>query len=114
MLPLFGSPKRCGGLTRRDLLHVGGLGLFGLGLADVLRLQAAQSMSPKEQFGRAKACILIYLFGAPPQHETFDPKPDAPAEVQGQMKCIPSVVPGLNICEYLPHMAQVMDRLTVV
>src|SRR5207247_6322479 len=88
MIPLLGSTKRlCNGLTRRDWLHLGGLGLFGLGLSDFLRLRSLQAAEPPARhFGRAKACILLYKYGSPPQHETFDPKPGAPAEIQGEMK----------------------------
>src|SRR5215218_1351307 len=110
MLRILGFPKRaCDGVTRRDLLHVGGLGLFGLGLGDLLRLRDARAASGPARFGRAKSCILVYLFGAPPQHETFDPKPDAPAEVQGQMKSIPTSVPGARVGEGLPRLARIMD-----
>lgn len=117
MLRVLGSrQKLCDGITRRDLLHAGGLAPFGLGLSQMLQLSEshATGATASKAFGKAKACILLFPYGSPPQHETFDPKPDAPAEIQGEMKCIPSVVPGLNICEYLPHMAQVMDRITVV
>lgn len=117
MLRLLGTPKvLCDGLTRRDLLHVGGLGMFGLGLADWFRLREAQAAeaSPPATFGKAKACILVYLFGAHPQHETFDPKPDAPVEIQGELKAISTSIPGVQIGEGLPKLARVMDRLTVV
>lgn len=117
MLRVLGSAtKLCDGLTRREALHIGGLGAFGLGLSDALRLQSAQG-SPDEfaqTFGKAKACILLFPYGSPPQHETFDPKPEAPAEIQGEMKAIPTVVPGLSICDHLPRMAAVMDKVTVV
>jgi Protein of unknown function (DUF1501) len=106
----------CDGLTRRDLLHVGGLGAFGFGLSDFLGLTKL-SAAPRERppaFGKAKACILLYKYGSPSQHETFDPKPDAPAEVQGEMKAIPTRVPGVRVCEHLPRVARLMDRLTVV
>lgn len=115
MLPILGSPKTlCNGLTRRDLLHVGGLGLFGLGLSDLFRLQASAPTAKATRFGQAKSCILIHLFGAHPQHETFDPKPGAPVEIQGEMKAIPTSVPGVQIGEGLPRVAQVVDRLTLV
>lgn len=116
MLRFPGNPKRlCNGLTRRDLLHVGGLGLFGVGLSDMLRLGQLQAADvPSRRFGQAKSCILVYLFGAPPQHETFDPKPEAPAEIQGEMKSIATRVPGLHIGEGLPKLASIADRLTVV
>jgi hypothetical protein len=116
MLRFLGSPRTlCDGLTRRDFLHVGGLGAFGLGFGDLLRLQAAQAAAVRSAgFGSAKACILLFPYGSPPQHETFDPKPDAPAEIQGEMKAIRTCVPGLCIGDHLPNMARVMDRVTVV
>jgi len=117
MLRILGSEKTlCDGLTRRDLLHVGGLGALGLTLGDALRLREAQAeaVSRASSFGKAKACILLFPYGSPPQHETFDPKPDAPEQVRGEMKAIATVVPGLHICEGLPKIAQVMDRVTVV
>ncbi len=114
MLRMLGSPKiLCDGLTRRDFLHIGGLGVFGLGLADFFRLQQARAAAPSS-FGRAKACILLFPYGSPPQHETFDPKPDAPAEIQGEMRAMATRVPGLRICDHLPRVAGVMDRVTVV
>ena len=119
MLRILGSPKRlCDGLTRRDMLWAGGLGLFGLGLSDFLRLAEAQAASPAappaRHFGRARACILLYLYGAPSQLETFDMKPDAPVEVRGELKPIRSSLPGCDVCELLPNAARVMDRVTVV
>src|SRR5690348_13829159 len=114
MIPILGSPKRlCDGLTRRDWLHVGGLGMLGVGLSDLLQLREAQARGPRARhFGQARACILLYKYGSPPQHETFDPKPDAPAEVRGEMKAIATAVPGIRICEHLPRTARIMDRLT--
>src|SRR4026209_3006367 len=97
--------------SRREFLRLGGLGAFGLGLSDWSKLKAETS-SPG--FGRAKACILLFPYGSPPQHETFDPKPEAPAEIQGELKAIPTRVPGVAICDQLPRIAQVMDRVTVV
>lgn len=116
MLRITGTPKRlCDGLTRRDFLHIGGLGALGLGLSDALRLQEARAAtSGDSSFGKAKACILLFPYGSPPQHETFDPKPDAPAEIQGEMKSIPTVLPGVRIGEGLPRIAQIMDRITIV
>lgn len=117
MLTLLGSRRvLCNGLSRRDLLHIGGLSLFGFGLSDALRLQPAPAAAgvAAGHFGRAKACILLYLFGAPPQHETFDPKPDAPVEIQGELKAVATSVPGVHIGEGLPQVAAIADRLTVV
>lgn len=117
MLRILGSPKTlCNGMSRRDMLWAGGLSLFGLGLPDLLRADAA---APKAKavgrgFGKAKSCILLYLYGSPSQLETFDMKPDAPEEIRGEMRPIRSSLPGLDICEHLPHMAKVMDHCTVV
>lgn len=116
-LPFVGSRRRLGsGLTRRDLLHAGGLSALGLGLTDVLRLREAGATSKvtSGRFGQAKSCILIFLFGSPAQHETFDPKPRAPVEIQGELREIETVVPGIQIGERLPLVAQVADRLTIV
>jgi hypothetical protein len=123
VLRLLGSPTTlCDGLTRRDLLHVGGLGAFGLTLPSFLRLAASESQTGGSRpppagntaFGRAKACILLFPYGSPPQHETFDPKPGAPAEIQGELKSIATNVPGVRIGEGLPRIATVMDRVTVI
>lgn len=110
MLRISGSPKQlCNGITRRDLLQIGGISALGLGSGAGF---ATESQGPRDS--RAKACIFVFLFGSPPQHETFDPKPQAAAEIQGEMKAIDTVVPGLQICEGLPKIAGIADRLTVV
>lgn len=117
MLKLTGSAAQlCDGLTRRDWLEIGKLSCLGIGLADYLRATETRSATGTSTagFGKAKACILVFLTGSPPQHETFDPKPSAPAEVQGEMQAIETNVAGLQICERLPQHAQIMDRLTVV
>jgi hypothetical protein len=115
MLRILSSPKRlCDGLTRRDLLWAGGLGLCGLSLEDSLRQSAAAASRPSASFGRAKACILLYLYGAASQLEWCDLKPDAPVEVRGEFRPIASSLPGVPVCEHLPSLARVMDRLTVV
>ena len=115
MIRLQGTPRTlCDGLTRRDFLHLGGLGAFGFGLSDFLRLQAARPVQPVRSFGKAKACILLFPYGSPPQHETFDPKPEAPLEIRGELSSIPTNGPGLRICDQLPRLAPLMDRVTVV
>jgi len=119
MLRVLGAPKRlCSGLTRRDLLQAGALGFFGLGLSDFLRLSEAQAKAWEQRagrhFGQASACILLHLYGSPSQIETYDMKPDAPLEIRGELRPIRSTVPGLDVCEFLPNLARVMDRTTVV
>lgn len=116
MLRILGSPKRlCNGITRREMLVAGGLSLFNLSLADSFR--AAEAKPPEKNlsgFGKAKACILLYLYGSPSQLELADMKPDAPVEVRGEFGAIPSSLPGCPVCELLPNMARIMDRVTVV
>lgn len=118
MLNILGSPKSlCSGMTRRDWLRIGGLGLAGLSLTEVLRLQevSAADGTPRERsFGRAKAIILIHLYGAPSQLEWVDCKPEAPAEIRGEFGVIPSSLPGCQVCDLFPNMAKVMDRTTVL
>jgi len=116
MIRLLGSSETlCDGVSRRDLLHLGGLSLLGLNVANHQALQAASAESNSDiHFGRAKSCILVYLIGAPPQHETFDPKPDAPAAIQGELKAIQTNVPGTSICELLPQTANLIDQVTLV
>jgi hypothetical protein len=101
--------------SRRALLHIGGLGVFGVALRHVLGTHAmAGEHAGLRGFGQARSCILIYKYGSPPQHETFDPKPLAPAEIQGELKAISTCVPGIQIGEGLPKISKIMDRLTVV
>lgn len=102
---------RCDGIRRRDLLRVGSSGLFGLGLAEWFRLRsiAKDPIAPQ-----AKACILIWLDGGPSHLETFDLKPDAPAEVRGPFQPIATKVPGLQISELLPQTAKITDKLAIV
>lgn len=117
MLRLLGNSKvLCNGIARRDLLQIGGLGAFGLALHNIPGDAQAQARitDVRPKFGQAKSCILIYKYGSPPQHETFDPKPQAPVEIQGEMKAIPTNVSGIQIGDHLPKIAQIMDRLTVV
>jgi hypothetical protein len=103
-------------LSRRDLLQLSGLGACSLALHNFGGAKQAHAKSADfgPKFGQAKSCILIYKYGSPPQHETFDPKPEAPVEIQGEMQAIPTSVQGINICEHLPKIAQIADRLTIV
>lgn len=119
MLRILGSAKRlCDGWTRREMLRAGGLTTFGLPLTQLLRFQEAQASMPSasssKSFGKARACILLYLYGAPSQLETFDLKPDAPTDVRGDFNPIDTSVPGVRICEHLPLTAEVMHWTTLV
>lgn len=105
-------------LSRREWIRVGGLGTFGLSLSGMLgqRLRASEAVggSAAGSFGRAKSCILLFLAGGPPQHETFDPKPDAPSEVRDVFRSIRTSVPGTHFCETLPYTARVAHRISVI
>jgi hypothetical protein len=110
MLTVWGPPRRfCDGVSRRDFLRVGGLGLTGLTLADVLRLRAEGGGEAK-----ARAVIMVCLAGGPSHLDTYDLKPDAPADIRGDFKPIRTNVPGFDVSELFPLQAQVADKLALV
>src|SRR4051794_7708575 len=114
MLRFLGpGAKLCDGRTRREILRAGGLGLLGAGLR-LPDLANAATDPGDSSFGRAKSCIVLFLMGGPPQHSTWDPKPDAPAEVRGEFGPIATKVPGVSICELLPRTARVADKLCLL
>src|SRR5262249_29195230 len=89
------------GLSRRELLRVCGLGVFGLSLADLLAAPSASAQANfGGAFGKAKACILLFMWGGPSQLDTWDPKPHAPLDVRGEFKPIQTRVPGIQISEH--------------
>src|SRR5215470_13160418 len=98
--------RRRAALTRRAVLQVGGLGLFGLSLPNLLRAQSAGGYLGEQPPARARSCIFVFLSGGPSQYETFDPKPEARAEYRTIYQTIPTSVPGTNLCEYLPDLAR--------
>src|SRR6266498_1758597 len=113
MLRLTTGPtsSECTGLSRRDFLHVGGLTALGLSLPQFFRLQhlAAAPAAPK----KAVNCILMWMQGGPSHIDTFDPKPDAPAEIRGDFKTIPTTLPGVRIAEHLPRLAKQTDKYSI-
>jgi hypothetical protein len=109
------SPRRCDGRSRRSFLKAGTLGLAGvsLSLADMLRASAL--FAGEGQNGKAdRSVILVWLDGGPPQHETYDPKPEAPAEFRGPLGAMSTKVPGVRISALLPNHARQMDRMTII
>jgi hypothetical protein len=102
--------RLCDGWTRREWLHVGGLGAMGLSLPALLRGRPAFA----KETAKAKAVIVICLLGGPPQHETWDPKPDAAAEISGGLKPIASATPGLMVGELMPQTARITDKICVL
>ncbi len=99
------------GLTRRSWLKIGALGMGGLALPDLLR---AQAQSPRTESGRLKGVIMVLLPGGPSHIDSFDLKPDAPAEIRGEFRPIATNVPGTQICELFPRLARVADKMTII
>lgn len=113
MLTIPGRSHRfCDGLSRRNFLRIGGLGFGGLGSMGVPQLLQAEAAAGRKT--SSKSVIMIYLPGGPPHQDTFDLKSDAPAEIRGEFRPIPTNVPGIQICEYLPLLARVMDKYTII
>ncbi len=110
MLDIFFGQRRsnrCDGVSRRDFLRVGALG--ALSLPALLRAEASAASAKQ-----LRSVLLVYLGGGLSHHDSFDPKPDAPAEIAGKYKTIDTVVPGLRIGELMPMMARVMDKVALV
>ncbi|MFN0056264.1 MAG: DUF1501 domain-containing protein [Planctomycetales bacterium] len=124
MLRILGSQRPCpGGISRRALLQTAALGMSGMtGLPPLVAGERVASQGSGGEsstaafpgFGRAKQCLVLYIYGAWSQLDTFDPKPEAPAEIRGEFESISTCLPGLRICEHLPRSAQILDRCTLV
>lgn len=99
--------------SRRAILRAGSAGLLGLSLPGLLTARS-QAAERKDKFGRAKNCILLFMWGGPAQQETWDLKPDAPAEIRGEFRPIDSCVPGIRISEHFPRLALRTDKLAIV
>ena len=95
--------------SRRDVLRAGSLPLLGLGLPELLAARESSS-GP----GRAKACIVLFMWGGPAHQDTWDLKPDAPAEYRGDFKSIATTIPGYRVCEHLPQLSRRTDKLAIV
>ena len=110
MLTIYGRRSRfCDGVSRRNFIKIGALGLGGLALPQILQAEAKAGIGKSH-----KAIIMIYLPGGPPHQDMFDIKVDAPQEIRGEFKPISTKVPGIQICEHLPRLAGMMDRLAVI
>lgn len=110
-------PETAAGVDRRRFLQAGGAALAGLGSAALSGTSAggAESSLPRAPtFGRAKSVVILYLYGAPSQMDTLDPKPDAPVERRGDFKPISTSLPGVAACEYLPNVARNLHRVALV
>ena len=119
MLSIPGQPgATCDGVSRRELLRVGGAGLLGLSLSNLLALEARGQSAPQGKkragFGSAKNFIFIFLQGGPSHLDIWDPKPDAPDNIRGQFKPIATKIPSVQVSEVMPNLAQVLDKVTLV
>lgn len=108
----------CDGITRRELLRIGGSALLGLSLADVLAAErtavAAEATGGGPGWGKAKSVILVFLQGGPSHIDLWDPKPEAPESVRSPFKNIKTKVGGVEFTELLPKLARVIDRATLI
>ena len=111
MLSLQGGAHRgfCDGLTRREMLRLGSLAMGGLSLPGLLQAEASAGTKSSH-----KAVIMVFLAGGPPHQDMVDLKPDAPSEIRGEFKPIPTNVPGISICEHLPRLARIMDKIAII
>lgn len=103
-------------ISRREMLRLGGLGALGLSLPTLLGTRTANA-TPRQtatSFGQAKSCIVLFLFGGPPQHSTWDPKPNAPANIRGEFAPIATNVPGIQLGEIMPRLARHADQLAIL
>lgn len=101
--------KFCDGISRRSFLKIGALGMGGLALPELLRAESQSGIGKSH-----KSIIMIYLPGGPPHQDMFDLKLDAPSEIRGEFKPISTRIPGVQICEHLPLMAGMMDKLVPI
>src|SRR6266480_2369820 len=110
MLTIYGTESRfCDGISRRNFLKIGSLALGGLTLPQLLRAEAQSGIRKSH-----KAVIMIFLPGGPSHQDMFDLKQEAPSEIRGEFKPINTKVPGIQICEHMPRLAGIMDKLTVI
>ncbi len=106
--------RNCAGIARRDFIQLGVGGVLGLGMSDLVRLRASAASAVGKASPDQVNCILVWLDGGPTHYEMFDPKPDAPSDVRGQFKSIPTTVPGVSFCETMPKLAKTLDKMAVI
>jgi hypothetical protein len=99
-------------INRRDWISAGSLSFLASGAIDQSVSIAERTTGP--HFGKAKSCVIVFLFGGQGQQDTYDLKPNAPSEIRGEFSPVSTNVVGTNICEHLPHMGKIMDKVTIV
>ena len=109
---ITGKASDCTGLSRREFLQVGGLSALGLTLPGFFRLQRSAAAGARAK--NPTSCILLWMQGGPSHLDTFDPKPDAPAEIRGEFKTIPTTLAGIRLAEHLPRLARQTDKFSIV
>jgi hypothetical protein len=115
MIRLVGGRQRaCDGFTRREVLRVGGLSALGLVGPGLLDAATSGTTAGPAGFGRARACLLVYLFGGPSHIDTWDMKPDAPSQFRGEFRPIATNAPGVVICEHMPRLARQADKFCLI
>lgn len=117
MLSIPGRPVRlCEGVSRRELMRVGGLSLLGLSLPEFLATEARANIhgTPRKIKPTAKQVLMIFLQGGPSHIDIWDPKPEAPSNIRGEFKAIPTKVDGIQLSETMPMLARVMDKVTLI
>ena len=121
MLSIQSSGIRlCDRISRREVMRIGGLGAGGLSLSQLLSSRPSRANESganailKSTGGKAKSCIVLFMLGGPPQQSTWDPKPDAPPEVRGQIGSIETAIPGVRFSELMPKLARRADKLAVL
>jgi uncharacterized protein (DUF1501 family) len=117
VIPGRSGKDTCDGITRRELLRVGGSAMFGISLANIFGLHAASAKEGNAggpSFGKAKSVILIYLQGGPSHLDLWDPKDNVPDNVRSAFSAIPTKTPGVNVTEIMPKFAQVTDKVTLI
>ncbi len=111
MLTIYGKATNrfCNGTSRRNFLRIGALGFGGLSMPQLLRAEAAQGRGHT-----SKSVIMVYLPGGPPHQDMYDLKLDAPSEIRGEFQPIATNVAGIQICEHLPRLAKLMDKVAII
>src|SRR5437660_2495264 len=101
-------------MRRRDLLNVAGISVLGLTVPELVRLRARTAAAAPAARHKGNSCVFLFLFGGPSHIDLWDMKPKAPVEIRGEFSPVATSVPGIEICEHLPRIAQTIDKLCLL